>query len=119
MGRQRFATGLVDQIFKGVGRFAARSASSSCSSSSSSSSCSMSRTIFSDDRPNCIRFSLAVGNSNCAIFQLLRVYWLCKLPHQHRTPVALRSPEILNIDARASLVRHSRFRPLAVHCHAT
>jgi hypothetical protein len=49
--------GLSISFWTAAGRWAASPASSSCRASSSSSSCSISRESFSDDWPNCMRFT--------------------------------------------------------------
>ena len=43
-----------------------------CSASSCSSSCSICRSSFSDERPNCMRRSLAINSFNCSILTIAR-----------------------------------------------
>jgi hypothetical protein len=59
------AAGSTLVIFSGIA--ATISASFCCSASSRSSSCSICRSSFSDERPNCMRRSLAINNFNCSI----------------------------------------------------
>ena len=102
MGRQRLAIRLLDKRLNGRGVGSAL-AFSSCSSSSSSSSCSISRAIFSEDWPNCIRFSLAMRASSCAIFRPC-VFTAPSLPHQRLERFGIRR-QIGKVDLHGRSVR--------------